>query len=202
MIGAAVLVGVVAFRVTSPDAAASPSLPSPEALTPATAAAERRPTGGDEMLGSDPVPAESVPPSTASVPGGVTCTADMGWQLSYPADWYAAGCDLFSPWPIESPDDALVTVLSLTGTWDEVIVVATPDDREVVDSIETSIAGRRALVVTSRQTEPGWYEVGARVYEIYVDDGWRLVVFSTASVDDEFAVYAQVVDGLAASLIT
>ena len=197
VVGAAVLAGVIGYQMTAPDSAAPPTPSVLDAAAQGTVAAEPRPAGPGGLPSTD-----SAPQPTTSGAGTATCRSELGWELSHPAGWFTSDCDLFAPVPIDDPDDATVTVLSLEGTWDEVIVVATPDDREVLDSIETSIAGRRALVLTSRQIEPGWYELGTLVYEIYLDDGWRLVVLSTSAVDGDLAANAAVVDGMAASLVT
>lgn len=197
VVGAAVLAGVGGYRMTSPDPVAPPAPSVLDASAQVTVAAEPRPAGPGGLPSTD-----SIPQPTTTGPSTATCQSELGWELHYPSGWFTSECDLFAPVQIDDPDDAAVTVLSLDGTWDEVIVVATPDDREVLDSIETTIAGRRALVLTSRQIEPGWYELGTLVYEIYLDDGWRLVVLSTSAVDGDLADNAAVVDGMAASLVT
>lgn len=200
----ALVAGIGAYRLAAPATARQAALVPPSASEPMIA--EPLPADGAPAADDALVPADS---SSTTAPLGadtIACASDLGWHLTYPADWYTVDCVLFAPWPIQNGNpvetDAPVFVIELTGTWEEVIAAATPDDREITDLLDTTIAGRRALVVASRQAEPGWYEVGTLVYEIYLDDGERVVVVSTAGTDGDLATLAAVVDGLAASFTT
>jgi len=196
----ALVAGIGAYRLASPATARQ------AALVPSTASepliAEPLPADGSPAADDALVPVDSSPTTVPQGDATISCTSDLGWHLDYPADWYTVGCVLFSPEPLQDGAEAPVFVTELPGTWDEVIGAATPDDREVTDLLDTTIAGRRALVVASRQTGAGSYEVGTLVYEIYLDDGERVLVCSTAGLDDELATLAAVVDLLAASITT
>ena len=209
----ALAAGAGAWSLARPDAAAQPG-PDPALHTVESRPIEAHAGAGGPITAatlapSDPqavapaaldtVPTTSAPPLT-----GRRCTSPFGWTLTVPDGWFESGCQLFAPYPITETDptlsDAPVQVLSLDGTWDEVIVVATPEDRAVVGQGEAVVAGRRALVVSSVQTEPGWYDVGVAVYEIWVDDGGRVVILTAWAADGDLSPLVPVVDALAASL--
>ncbi len=198
----ALVAGIGAYRLAAPATARQAALVPPSASEPMIA--EPLPADGAPAADDALLPVDSSPTTVSPGEATIRCTSDLGWQLDYPADWYTVDCMLFAPWPLQDGTgaDAPVFVTELPGTWDEVIGAATPDDREVTDLLDTTIAGRRALVVASRQTGSGSYEVGTLVYEIYLDDGERVLVCSTAGLDDELATLAAVVDLLVASITT
>lgn len=196
----ALVAGIGAYRLAAPATVPRAALVPSSASEPLIA--EPLPADGAPAADDALVPVGSSPTTAPQDDATISCASDLGWQLDYPADWYTVGCVLFSPEPLQDGTDAPVFVTELPGTWDGVIGAATPDDREVTDLLDTTIAGRRALVVASRQTGSGSYEVGTLVYEIYLDDGERVLVCSTAGLDDELATRAAVVDLLAASITT
>lgn len=209
-----------AFVMARPDAASAPVAgPDPEVHT----VEDRRPTEPPDVLpsfvpqqGQPAIGADGTTTTPATVPttvpatppaGGLSCTSYDGWSLTYPSDWYTAegdmACFLFAPWPIVlvegTEPDAAISVMTAEAPYEQVIVVATPDDRAVMDVHETTLAGRRALVATTMQVEPGWFDVGTVVHEVYLDDGTRTIIFTTWAADGDLSVYGNVLDALADS---
>lgn len=206
VVSVAVLVGIGGFRLAKPDAAVSE--PETAEMVAATwvvvdASTPEGPGGvvpglGDAATATSAVP--TVPPSSTTP----VCSSQFGWTLTVPPGWYESGCQLFAPWPITETDptisDAPVQVVYLDGTWEEVIVAAAAEDRQVVAQGDITVAGRRALAVSSVQVEPGWFDTGTAMYEIWVDDGGRVVILTAWAADGDLSWLTPVVDELAASL--
>jgi len=136
---------------------------------------------------------------------GPTCTSSRGWSLSNPQGWYESDCRLFSPSPITEPDptmsDAPVQVVVLDGTWEALIAGARPDDRVVTEENDLTAGDARVLAVSSVQTEPGWFDTGTALYEIWVDGGSRVLVLTAWSADGNVAEETFVVNSMWATLV-
>jgi hypothetical protein len=141
----------------------------------------------------EPRPADPIPPppenGDAPPPEDETaqCThADAGLTVNYPADWHTntgevmTACSLFDPEPIdiepdtEIPHDIAVIIRVEPVSFDQVSEPSSGEYR--ISSRETTIDGRRALVVESESTGDGLLPEGVLAYRYYIDLNGETIV--------------------------
>jgi len=168
-----------------------------------------------------PTPSQTPPSpsSTASaMPDGQRCTNEtLGYEVSYPADWYAnaeieqefgdpiPACTYFSSQPMDiAPNAGLPPTVAISfERWTE--VPPTGEGWEVVSREETSVAGLPAVVIELEQTSDAgapFSAAGDRTYgyEVELPDGSVLTVSTGTTADGDYAEHKDVIDQMMATV--
>jgi hypothetical protein len=205
----AVLTGLALGQVPGnvgigPDATESPSAFASE--TPATI---------------PPTPSEtpsSPSPSAARLPVGQRCTNEvLGYEVSYPADWYAnaeieqefgdpiPACTYFSSQPMGiAPNAGLPPVVAISfELWTGVPPAS--EGWEVVSREETSVAELPAVVTELEQTSDAgapFSAAGDRTYgyEVELPDGSVLTASTGTTANGDYAEHRDVLDQMMATV--
>lgn len=165
---------------TPTDATSDPTTPgqatTPEVTTPASP--------GDEATGDEGVAAMTFTECEAA---RYTVTYPQDWDTNDPGP--AEACEVFHPNEVELPtqpqDRGLhwaVTMDVDTVAWEDVQPGSGPD--EVIESRETTVDGRRAVVVEQRSTGEALLPEGERRYSYRVDLDGETLIASTNTVGD------------------